>query len=163
MLEHVGAYRYKEYFNKIYNLLTDDGIALVHTISHMEEPYPSNPWIQKYIFPGGYAPALSELFPAIEKAGLWASDVEILRMHYAWTLKIWRERFVANWDKAAKLYDERFCRMWEFYLAASEVAFRRQGHMVAQIQLTRSVDVLPYTRTYITEWEDVHGHIGFST
>lgn len=162
MLEHVGAYRYKEYFNKIKELLTDDGIALVHTISHMEEPYPSNPWIQKYIFPGGYAPALSELLPAIEKAELWASDVEVLRMHYAWTLKIWRERFMANWDKAAKLYDERFCRMWEFYLAASEVAFRRQGHMVAQIQLTRSVDALPYTRTYITEWEDVHGHTGFS-
>ncbi len=154
MLEHVGAYRYGEYFGKINQLLKPDGIALVHTISHMDEPYPTNPWLQKYIFPGGYAPALSELFPAIEKADLWASDVEILRMHYAWTLAIWRQRFLANWDKAAALYDERFCRMWEFYLAACEMTFRHQGHMVAQIQLTKSVDALPYTRNYIVEWEE---------
>jgi len=154
MLEHVGAYRYGEYFSKIEQLLEPDGIALVHTISHMDEPYPTNPWLQKYIFPGGYAPALSELFPAIEKAGLWASDVEILRMHYAWTLANWRHRFIANWDQAAALYDERFCRMWEFYLAACEMTFRHQGHMVAQIQLTKSVDALPYTRNYISEWEE---------
>jgi len=154
MLEHVGAYRYGEYFSKIRQLLSDDGIALVHTISHMDEPYPTNPWLQKYIFPGGYAPALSELFPAIEKAGLWVSDVEILRMHYAWTLRSWRERFLANRDKAVELYDERFCRMWEFYLAASEMTFRHQGHMVAQIQLTKSVDTVPYTRGYISEWEN---------
>ncbi len=156
MLEHVGAYRYSEYFGKIEQLLATDGIALVHTISHMDEPYPTNPWLQKYIFPGGYAPALSELFPTIEQAGLWVSDVEILRMHYAKTLRIWRERFVGNWDKAAELYDERFCRMWEFYLAASEMTFRHQGHMVAQIQLTKTVDAVPYTRNYITEWEDNH-------
>ncbi len=154
MLEHVGAYRYGEYFGKIEQLLKPDGIALVHTISHMDEPYPTNPWLQKYIFPGGYAPALSELFPAIEKAGLWASDVEILRMHYAWTLANWRHRFLANWDKAAALYDERFCRMWEFYLAACEMTFRHQGHMVAQIQLIKSVDALPYTRNYMAEWEE---------
>ncbi len=154
MLEHVGAYRYGEYFSKIEQLLEPDGIALVHTISHMDEPYPTNPWLQKYIFPGGYAPALSELFPAIEKAGLWVSDVEILRMHYAWTLASWRQRFIANWDKATELYDERFCRMWEFYLAACEMTFRHQGHMVAQIQLTKSVDALPYTRNYISEWEE---------
>jgi len=153
MLEHVGAFRYGEYFGKIKELLSDDGIALVHTISHMDEPYPTNPWLQKYIFPGGYAPALSELMPTIEKSGLWVSDVEVLRMHYAWTLRMWRERFVANWDKAVELYDERFCRMWEFYLAASEMTFRHQGHMVAQIQLTKSVDALPYVRNYITEWE----------
>lgn len=156
MLEHVGAYRYGEYFKKINQLLKDDGIALVHTISHMDSPYPTNPWLQKYIFPGGYAPALSELFPAIENADLWASDVEILRMHYARTLRHWRERFVANWDQAAELYDERFCRMWEFYLAASEMVFRHQGHMVAQVQLTKSVDTVPYTRNYIHEWEDSH-------
>ena len=156
MLEHVGANSYGEYFGKIRQLLRDDGVALVHTISHMDEPYPTNPWLQKYIFPGGYAPALSELFPTIERANLWVSDVEILRMHYARTLRFWRTRFVDNWDKAAELYDERFCRMWEFYLAACETTFRHQGHMVAQIQLTKSLDAVPYTRTYMTEWEDSH-------
>jgi len=161
MLEHVGAYRYGEYFGKIKQLLSEDGIALVHTISHMDEPYPTNPWLQKYIFPGGYAPALSELFTAIEKTGLWVNDVEILRLHYARTLRIWRERFMANRDKAVALYDERFCRMWEFYLAACEMTFRHQGHMVAQIQLSKSVDTLPYTRNYITEWEDAQGSLKF--
>jgi len=161
MLEHVGAYRYGEYFGKIKDLLSQDGIALVHTISHMDEPYPTNPWLQKYIFPGGYAPALSELFTAIEKTGLWVNDVEILRLHYAQTLRIWRERFLANRDKAAALYDEKFCRMWEFYLAACEMTFRHEGHMVAQIQLTKSVNALPYTRNYITEWEDTQGSLKF--
>jgi cyclopropane-fatty-acyl-phospholipid synthase len=119
----------------------------------MDEPYPTNPWLDKYIFPGGYAPALSELLAAIERAGLWVTDIEILRLHYAETLKCWRERFIANWDKVASLYDERFCRMWEFYLAACEMTFRRQGHMVAQIQVAKSIDAVPLTRDYITEWE----------
>jgi cyclopropane-fatty-acyl-phospholipid synthase len=156
MLEAVGLSYLKNYFGKIEGLLTDDGIALVHTISHMDEPYPTNPWHQKYIFPGGYTPALSEIFPTIEKVGLWVTDVEILRKHYAETLRIWRERFVANWDKAADLYDERFCRMWEFYLAACEMTFRHQGHMVAQIQLAKSIDAVPVTRNYIEEWENKH-------
>jgi cyclopropane-fatty-acyl-phospholipid synthase len=153
MLEHVGAPNYGTYFAKIAELLADDGVALLHTISHMDEPYPTNPWLDKYIFPGGYAPALSELLAAIERAGLWVTDIEILRLHYAETLKCWRERFIANWDKVASLYDERFCRMWEFYLAACEMTFRRQGHMVAQIQVAKSIDAVPLTRDYITEWE----------
>jgi len=153
MLEHVGAPNYGTFFAKVAELLADDGVAILHTISHMDEPYPTNPWLDKYIFPGGYAPALSELLPAIERAGLWVTDIEILRLHYAETLRCWRERFMSNRDKAAALYDERFCRMWEFYLAACEMTFRRQGHMVAQIQVAKSVDAVPRTRDYITEWE----------
>jgi cyclopropane-fatty-acyl-phospholipid synthase len=154
MFEHVGTPNYRKFFEKLRALLADDGVALLHTISHMDEPYPTNPWLQKYIFPGGYSPALSEILPAIEQAGLWVTDVEILRLHYAETLRKWRERFVSRWDDAAQLYDERFCRMWEFYLAASEMTFRRQGHMVAQIQLAKAPDAVPLTRDYIGEREN---------
>jgi cyclopropane-fatty-acyl-phospholipid synthase len=153
MFEHVGITHYGEFFNKLSDLLAEGGVALVHFISHMDPPYPTNPWLQKYIFPGGYAPALSEVLPAIERSGLWVTDIEYLRLHYADTLRHWRERFLANREQAAKLYDERFCRMWEFYLAACEMTFRRQGHLVAQIQLSNSVDAVPLTRDYITEWE----------
>ena len=153
LLEHVGTPQYRGFFQKIFDLLADDGVALVHTISHMDEPYPTNPWLQKYIFPGGYAPALSEILPAIERANLWVTDIEVLRLHYAKTLADWRERFVANWERAASLYDERFCRMWEFYLAACEMTFRRQGHTVVQIQLAKSLDAVPLTRNYIAEQE----------
>jgi cyclopropane-fatty-acyl-phospholipid synthase len=110
----------------------------------------TNPWIANYIFPGGYSPALSEVLPAIERAGLIVTDVEILRLHYAYTLAEWRRRFVANWERARELYDERFCRMWEFYLAGSEMAFRYQGHVVFQLQLAKRVDSLPLTRDYMT-------------
>lgn len=154
MLEHVGAPNYRTFFGKVADCLADDGVALIHTISHRDGPYPTNPWLSKYIFPGGYSPSLSELLPAIERAGLWVTDVEILRLHYAETLRRWRQRFLSNWDAAATLYDERFCRMWEFYLAGCEMAFRHQGHMVAQIQLAKSVDAVPLTRDYIAAWED---------
>ncbi len=156
MFEHVGLASYDDYFSKIAALLTRDGVALVHTISQMDEPYPTSPWIERYIFPGGYVPPLSEVLPAIERAGLWVTDIEILRLHYAETLKHWRSRFTSNWQKAAHLYDERFCRMWEFYLAACEMSFRREGRMVAQIQLAKSIDAVPLTRDYIGEWERAH-------
>lgn len=156
MFEHVGVPHYQEYFDKVHGLLTLDGIALLHTIGHRHPPSNTNPWLRKYIFPGGYCPALSEILPATERTGLWVTDIEILRLHYAETLRHWRQRFLANWDKAAALYDERFCRMWEFYLAGSEVAFRYQGQMVAQIQMTRSVDTLPWTRDYMVGWDREH-------
>jgi cyclopropane-fatty-acyl-phospholipid synthase len=156
MFEHVGMPHYQEYFDKVADLLTDDGVALIHTIADHGEPTLCNPWIRKYIFPGGYCPSMSEILPAIERAGLWVTDIEILRLHYAETLRHWRERFTANRDRAIELYDLRFYRMWEFYLAGCEVAFRRMGMMVAQIQLTRSVDAAPLTRDYMARWEEAH-------
>ena len=156
MFEHVGTPHYREYFQKFEELLADDGVALLHTIGHRHPPSSTNPWIRKYIFPGGYCPGLSEVLPITERSALWVTDIEILRLHYAETLRHWRERFLANWDKAAALYDERFCRMWEYYLAGSEMAFRHQGQMVAQIQLSKSVDAVPLTRDYMTEWEAAH-------
>ncbi len=156
MFEHVGALHYDEYFRKIYDLLPDDGVALLHTIADRHPPTTTNPWLRKYIFPGGYSPSLSEVLSAIERCGLWVTDIEILRQHYAETVRHWRERFLANWDKAAELYDDRFCRMWEFYLAGSEMAFRHQGYMVAQLQLAKSIDAVPLTSDYITDWERAH-------
>ncbi len=153
MLEHVGVNHYGEYFRKIADLLADDGVALVHTIGRAEGPGATNEWIRRYIFPGGYSPALSELLPAIERAGLYVTDIEVLRLHYAETLKAWRQRFLANRATVAKLYDERFCRMWEFYLAGSEATFRYSGHVNFQIQLSKRVDVVPLTRDYIVDWE----------
>jgi len=153
MFEHVGIPHYRQFFRKVHELLADDGVALLHTIAHRDPPSSTNPWLRKYIFPGGYCPALSEILPITEEIGLWTTDIEILRLHYAETLRLWRERFLANWDQAAKLYGQRFCRMWEFYLAGSEMAFRHQGHMVAQIQLTKRVETLPLTRDYMGEWE----------
>ncbi len=156
MFEHVGLPNYPGFFRKIAELLSDDGVALIHSIAQRDPPCPTNPWLQRYIFPGGYTPSLSEILPAIEAAGLWVTDVEILRLHYAETLRRWRQCFLEKWDEAAKLYDERFCRMWEFYLAGSEVAFRYQGHMVAQIQVAKSIDSVPPTRDYIESWERAH-------
>src|SRR6202040_2689694 len=130
-------------------LLTDDGMMMLHSIGRSEGPDATNPWIAKYIFPGGYIPALSEVFPAIERAGLLVCDVEILRLHYAETLKAWRERFMARREEAVQLYAERFARMWEFYLAASEMSFRKQNLMNFQIQLAKRQRVLPTTRDYI--------------
>ncbi|HEX7885349.1 MAG TPA: cyclopropane-fatty-acyl-phospholipid synthase family protein [Phenylobacterium sp.] len=149
MFEHVGPKNYQTYFDAIARLLTDDGVALVHAIGHVDVAGSPPPWIHKYIFPGGYIPALSEVLPAIERAGLWVTDIEILRLHYAETLKAWRERFVAHRDEIAARYDERFCRMWEFYLSLSEVGFRRRGCMVFQIQLAKRVDAVPLTRSYM--------------
>lgn len=156
MFEHVGINHYAEYFRKIADLLTDDGVALVHTIGRADGPGATNPWISKYIFPGGYSPALSEILPHIERAGLYITDIEILRLHYAETLKAWRQRFMAQVDEIAKIYDSRFCRMWEFYLAGSEVTFRHSGHVVFQIQVARRQDAVPLTRDYITEFEARH-------
>ncbi len=153
MFEHVGINHYGRFFRKVRELLTEDGVALIHTIGRSEPPASTNPFIAKYIFPGGYIPAMSEMVGAIERSGLIITDVEILRLHYAETLRAWRERFIANWDKAAAILDETFCRMWEFYLAGSETAFRYQNLVVFQIQLAKRVETLPLTRDYIHDGE----------
>ncbi len=153
MFEHVGAGHYVEFFRKISDLLDDDGICVLHSIGRRQPPSNTNSWLRKYIFPGGYTPALSEVLQAVEKAGLWVTDVEILRLHYAETLRHWRQRFLARRDEAVALYDERFCRMWEFYLVGCEMSFRHMGQMVFQLQLTKRQDAVPLTRDYITDWE----------
>jgi cyclopropane-fatty-acyl-phospholipid synthase len=153
MFEHVGAANFDEYFAKARDLLKDDGVMTLHAIGRSEGPGATNPWIKKYIFPGGYIPALSEVMASIERSGLYVTDVEILRLHYADTLKAWRERFDVHREEIRAMYDERFCRMWEFYLVGSEVAFRVYGHMVFQIQLAKRQDVVPRTRDYIGERE----------
>ncbi len=153
MFEHVGIGHYAEFFDKVKELLADDGVCLLHSIGRMDPPGTTNSWLRKYIFPGGYSPALSEVLAAVEKAGLWVTDIEILRLHYAETLRHWHERFQAQREKARKLYDEEFCRMWEFYLIGSEIGFRKRGQMVFQLQLTKRHDAVPLTRDYIGEWE----------
>jgi len=153
MFEHVGVGFYDTFFRRCAELLADDGVMLLHSIGRSEGPGVTNPFIAKYIFPGGYIPALSEVLPAIERSGLLVTDVEILRLHYADTLKAWRERFLARREDVDRLYDARFVRMWEFYLAASEMAFRHQGLMVFQIQLARRQDLVPTTRDYIAREE----------
>jgi len=153
MFEHVGVDYYDTFFKRCAQLLTDDGIMMLHSIGRSEGPDVTNPWIAKYIFPGGYIPALSEVLPSIERAGLLVCDIEILRLHYAETLKAWRERFMARREEAVQLYDERFARMWEFYLAASEMSFRKQNLMNFQVQLTRRQGVVPMTRDYIPHEE----------
>jgi cyclopropane-fatty-acyl-phospholipid synthase len=153
MFEHVGVMHYPTYFAQVKKLLKPDGIAVLHSIGRSDGPGTTNPWIRKYIFPGGYTPALSEVVPVVEKTGLWITDVEVLRLHYARTLRHWRQRFLANRDRVKAIYDERFCRMWEFYLAGCEVAFRHMGQMVFQMQLAASVDAVPLTRDYIADWE----------
>ena len=153
MFEHVGVDFYETYFRRCAELLTDDGVMMLHSIGRSEGPDVTNPWITKYIFPGGYIPALSEVIPAIERAGLLVCDIEILRLHYAETLKAWRERFVARREEAVQLYDERFARMWEFYLAGSEMSFRKQNMMNFQIQLAKRQGVVPMTRDYVTREE----------
>jgi len=151
MFEHVGTPNYHAFFRKLASLLAEDGVALVHSIGRMDGPGLTAAWTRKYIFPGGYIPALSEVMPAVERAGLWVTDIEILRLHYAETLRAWRERFLDHRDAIRELYDERFCRMWEFYLAGSEMAFRYGGLMVFQLQLARRVDAVPLTRDYLVE------------
>ena len=153
MFEHVGVVHYREYFEIVKRCLAPDGVALIHAIGRFDGPSSTNPWIRKYIFPGGYCPSLSEVFPAIEKTGLIATDLELLRLHYAETLRHWRRRFAANRDAIAGIYDERFCRMFEFYLAGCELAFRRQGHMIFQLQIARDIAAVPLTRDYITDAE----------
>ena len=156
MFEHVGAKHYGEFFGKLRDLMTDNGVALLHSIGRMEGPGSTNPWLRKYIFPGGYTPALSETLTAVERAGLYVTDVEILRLHYAETLKHWAERFQANRTLVAQVYDERFCRMWEFYLQGCEMSFRYWNQMVFQMQITKRQDAVPLTRDYMLDWERAH-------
>lgn len=153
MFEHVGKKNFDEYFEKAAALLEDDGVMLMHTIGQASPPSATNPFIEKYIFPGGYIPSMSEVLPSIERSGLMLADVEILRYHYAETLKHWRARFMAHWADAAKLYDEEFCRMWEFYLASSEAAFRFLDLNVFQFQLVKQRSALPMTRDYMVDTE----------
>jgi cyclopropane-fatty-acyl-phospholipid synthase len=149
MFEHVGVSYYDAFFRKAADLLRDNGVMLLHSIGRSDGPGSNNPWINKYIFPGSYTPALSEVLPAVERAGLVVTDIEILRLHYAETLRCWREQFLARRSEACALYDERFCRMWEFYLAACECGFRHCGLMVFQIQVAKQQAAVPLTRQYI--------------
>jgi cyclopropane-fatty-acyl-phospholipid synthase len=149
MFEHVGTRYYEAFFRKCGELLADDGVVVLHTVGRLDGPCETNPWVWRYIFPGGYTPALSELAPAIEKSGLILADVEVLRLHYAQTLKAWRERFLARRDDVLKVLDERFVRMWEFYLAGFEASFRHAGLAVFQIQLAKSIEAAPLTRDYM--------------
>ena len=149
MFEHVGARFYDEFFRRCHAALDPDGVMVLHSIGRLRGPSSTNPWIAKYIFPGGYIPALSEVLPVVERAGLLVTDIEILRLHYAETLKRWRERFLAHRAEVERIYDRRFVRMWEFYLAASEMAFREQDLMVIQMQLAKRQGIVPMTRDYI--------------
>lgn len=149
MMEHVGIGNFDAYFGKIRSLLTDDGFAMVHCIGRMRPPGTTGPFIRKYIFPGGYVPSLSEVFAATERTGLWVADMEVLRLHYHYTLVHWRRRFAANRDKAKALYDERFCRMWEWYLAAVDVGFMNGTNMVFQLLLSPRIDAVPIVRDYM--------------
>jgi cyclopropane-fatty-acyl-phospholipid synthase len=153
MFEHVGLAGFDEFFAHAGRLMTEDGVMLLHAIGRTGPPRPTHPWIEKYIFPGGYIAPVSEVSAAIERAGLRMTDIEILRLHYADTLKEWRRRFLARRDEAKAMYDERFCRMWEFYLSGAELAFRSGGQMVFQFQLAKRQDAAPLTRDYVGERE----------
>jgi cyclopropane-fatty-acyl-phospholipid synthase len=155
MFEHVGVFHYRAFFDTVSRCLKPDGVALLHSIGQWDGPGINNPWISKYIFPGAYCPALSEVMPAIERSGLLTTDIEVLRLHYAETLRHWRRRFAANRDTIASLYDERFCRMFEFYLSSCELGFRYGSLAVFQIQLSHQQTAVPLTREYITGSE--HG------
>ena len=154
MFEHVGVGHFKEFFGKVHGLLNDDGIAVLHSINRSDGPGATSAWVKKYIFPGGYVPALSEVLPHIEHAKLYVTDIEILRLHYAKTIREWYVRFANNRERAREIYDERFCRMWEFYLAASECAFRFAGMNNFQIQFVKNQHALPLTRNYMIEEEE---------
>jgi cyclopropane-fatty-acyl-phospholipid synthase len=156
MFEHVGVNHYPKFFATVRNLLAEDGVCVLHAIGRMDGPSTTCAWLRKHIFPGGYTPALSEVFPAVEDSGLWVTDIEVLRLHYAETLRAWRRHFQANRETIAELIDERFCRMWEFYLTLCETSFRHGDHFVFQMQLARRRDAVPLTRDYIAEWEGAH-------
>ncbi|WP_368412640.1 class I SAM-dependent methyltransferase [Dongia sp.] len=153
MFEHVGLKHFPEFFAKVEELLVPGGVALLHAIGRRDGPGHTNAWLRKYIFPGGYSPALSEALPVVERTGLWVTDIEILRLHYAETIRHWRANFARNRDAIARLYDERFCRMWEFYLVGSELSFRYDHNMVFQMQLARGINAVPITRDYMFDWE----------
>jgi cyclopropane-fatty-acyl-phospholipid synthase len=154
MFEHVGVGHFREFFETCRDLMTPDGVMVLHSIGRFDGPGFTNPWIEKHIFPGGYIPALSEVVPMVERSTMKVTDIEILRLHYARTLRFWRERFLARREEVKALYDERFCRMWEFYLASSEMAFRHQDLMNFQIQIARHQAALPLTRPYMWEAEE---------
>ena len=149
MFEHVGVPHYREYFRHVHNFLNPDGVALIHTIGRLDPPSSTSPWVLKYIFPGGYVPAMSEAMRAIEKERLCTTDVEVWRLHYAQTLRHWYNRFSDRIEDARALYDERFCRMWRYYLAASEMTFRENRQVVFQFQLSRRQESVPLTRDYL--------------
>lgn len=151
MFEHVGVGHYEEFFAKVNDLMADDGLMVLHSIGHMSPPGTASPWLRKYIFPGAYSPALSEVFPAVENNSLWVTDLEFLRVHYATTLRHWQQRFDENRAAIAQMYDERFCRMWEFYLISAEMMFRTGSQEVFQMQLARKRDAAPIVRDYITD------------
>ncbi|HAM46556.1 MAG TPA: SAM-dependent methyltransferase [Alphaproteobacteria bacterium] len=153
MFEHVGTANYWDFFAQINRLLDPDGVALLHSIGHMSPPSTASPWLDKYIFPGGYSPALSEVLTAVEPNQLWVTDIEVLRVHYAQTLEEWNRRFQANRARIAEIYDERFCRMWEFYLISCAQMFRTGAQMVFQMQLAHKRDAVPLTRNYMFENE----------
>ena len=153
MFEHVGTANYWDFFAQINRLLDPDGVALLHSIGHMSPPSTESPWLDKYIFPGGYSPALSEVLTAVEPNQLWVTDIEVLRVHYAQTLEEWNRRFQANRARIAEIYDERFCRMWEFYLISCAQMFRTGAQMVFQMQLAHKRDAVPLTRNYMFENE----------
>lgn len=153
MFEHVGVPQYQTYFSKVADLLSEEGVALIHSIGRADGPGATDSFMAKYIFPGGYVPALSEITPKIERAQLWVSDIEILRLHYARTCEAWYETCVAKKDEIITLYDEKFWRMWVFYLAGAAMAFRHMGQMVFQVQLAKSLEAVPITRDYIAETE----------
>jgi cyclopropane-fatty-acyl-phospholipid synthase len=157
MFEHVGPAHYDRFFETIARLLDPKGVAVLHTIGRMDGPGGGNPWIEKYIFPGGTIPSLSQIVSGVEKSGLIITDVEVLRTHYADTLRVWSERFAANRDQVRAPYDERFCRMWEFYLAGAEAGFREGDLVVFQVQLAKDRLVVPQTRDYITDFDRAHG------
>jgi len=153
MFEHVGVNHYPEFFATVGKLLTEDGVCVLHSIGRMAGPSTTLASIRKYIFPGGYSPALSETLSVAEGSGLWITDIEVLRLHYAETLRAWRSRFDANRANISERLGERFCRMWDFYLTLSESAFRYGDHFVFQMQIAKRRDAVPLTRDYITEWE----------
>ena len=159
MFEHVGVQHYDEFFAKINDLITDEGLMVLHSIGHMSPPGTASPWMRKYIFPGAYSPALSEVFPAVENNSLWVTDLEFLRVHYATTLKHWHHRFEENRAKVADMYDEKFCRMWEFYLISAEMMFRTGSQEVFHMQLSRKRDAAPIVRDYITDVQRTYAKI----
>ena len=149
MFEHVGTPHYQEFFNKVYELLNEKGVALIHTIGRIDQPTTNDAWIEKYIFPGGYIPALSEVMQRVEKSGLITTDIQVLKFHYAETLKRWRYNFYDNLDKVKELYDEKFCRMWDFYLSSSQASFEESTLVIYQLQLSKDKKTVPDSRDYL--------------
>ena len=149
MFEHVGTSHYQEFFNKVYELLNQKGVALIHTIGRTDQPTTTDSWIEKYIFPGGYIPALSEVMQRVEKSGLTTTDVQVLKFHYAETLKRWRYNFYDNLDKIKEIYDEKFCRMWDFYLSSSQASFEESTLVIYQLQLSKDKKTVPDSRNYL--------------